>query len=248
MTIIIFHRSSSAHHDSKDARPVLSMLEGVMRKFLLIVPLLAVAGGCVYPTQSLSARYPGQRPMYPRPIGPQLDMTSLPIGRWDNVMMSGVGTPLMVLMMNGKTASGEVVSATSDMVRLRVASGEVEIAAPDVMRIDRLVGRTRDAVKDTARGAAFGAGVVGVLGLVAGHVPPARLFGAGAIVGGYQNYELAGLARGATTIYLAEAADPDFAAAAAVQAAGRSPAARFGAERPCGPGVPCAPKICYGPR
>src|SRR5215212_6923065 len=119
----------------------------------------------------------------------------MPIGRWDNVMMSGVGTPLMVLMLNGKTASGELVNATSDTVRLRVASGQVEIAASDVMRIDRLVGPTRDAVKDSARGAAFGAGVVGVLGLVTGHVPPPRLFGAGAIVGGFQNYELAGLAR-----------------------------------------------------
>jgi hypothetical protein len=225
------------------------MLEGVMRKFLLIVPLLGVAAGCVYPAQSLSAGYPGQRPIYPRPVGRQFGMAALPIGRWDNVMMSGVGTPLMVLMMNGTTAFGEVVSATSDTLRLRVASGELEIAASEVMRVDRLVGRAPDAVKDTARGAAFGAGVVGVLGLITGHVPPARLFGVGAIVGGYQNHELAGLARGAATIYLAEAAVPAAAAAAeAGEAAEHSPAARLGPERPCGPGVPCVPRIRYRSR
>jgi hypothetical protein len=102
-------------------------------------------------------------------------------------------------------------------------------------------------VKDGARGAAFGAGVVGVLGLITGHVPPPRLFGAGAIVGAYQNYELAGLARGATTIYLAESAMPAIAAAA--EAAGQSPAARVGSRRLCGPrGESCVPTFRYRSR
>ena len=195
-----------------------------MRKFLFLVPLVGLSTACVYPAQSLSRPYPGQSVMYPRPVGPQVDVASLPIGRWDNVMMSGVGTPVMVLTMDGGQPPGEIVTATSDTLRLRVASGEVEIAAADVMRVDRLAGGPRQVVKDGARGAAFGAGVVGVLGLITGHVPPPRLFAAGGIVGDVPELELASLARGATTIYLAESAAP--AVAAAVKAAGQSPAAR----------------------
>jgi hypothetical protein len=184
-----------------------------MKKLLLIIPFMGLTVGCAYPVQSLPG-YSGQRPMYPRTPGPQFNLASLPIGRWDNVMMTAVGTPLLVLMMDGTTATGNVVAATSDSLRLRVASGEVELAAADVMRVDRLSGGARNVVKDGARGAAFGAGVVGVLGLIAGHMPPPRLFAAGGIVGAHQSIELAGLARGSSTIYLAESAVPGVAAAA----------------------------------
>ena len=205
-----------------------------MKKLLLMVPLIGLTAGCAYPVQSLTGAYAGQRPMYPRAPGPQFNLASLPIGRWDNVMMTAVGTPLLVLMMNGTTATGEVVAATNDMLRLRVASGEVDLAAADVMRVDRLAGGTRSAVKDATRGAAFGAGVVGVLGLIAGHAPPPRVFAAGAIIGAQQNVELSGLARGASTIYLAEAAAP---AVVPPGPDGVSPAARAGSRGRCGPGV-----------
>jgi hypothetical protein len=198
------------------------MLEEVMKKLLLLIPVLTLAAGCVYPTRSLPGAYGRQRPMYPRAVGPQIDLATLPIGRWDNVMMSAVGTPLMVLMMNGPTASGTVVSATSAALRLRVASGEVDLAAAEVMRVDRLAGGPHSVVKDGARGAAFGAGVVGVLALIAGHMPPPRLFAAGAIVGAHQNIHLAGLAPGATTIYLAEAAVPPETAASTDEEGARS--------------------------
>nr|MDP9323165.1 hypothetical protein [Acidobacteriota bacterium] len=158
-----------------------------MKKLLLIVPLIGLTAGCAYPVQSLPGAYAGQRPMYPRAPGPQFNLASLPIGRWDNVMMTAVGTPLLVLMMNGTTATGEVVAATNDTLRLRVASGEVTFAAADVMRVDRLSGGARSGIKDGARGAAFGAGVVGVLALIAGQAPPARVFAAGAIIGAEQN-------------------------------------------------------------
>jgi hypothetical protein len=200
-----------------------------MKKLLLIVPFIGITAGCVYPAQSLSGFYPGQRPMYPRTPGPQFNLASLPIGRWDNVMMTAVGTPLLVLLMNGTTVTGDVVAATSDSLRLRVASGEVELAAADVMRVNRLSGGARNVGKDGARGAAFGAGVVGVMGLIAGHMPPPRLFAAGGIIGAQQNIELGGLARGSSTIYLAEAAVP-----AVVRAA--SPAAGDGSPGPCPPG------------
>jgi hypothetical protein len=212
-----------------------------MKKLLLIVPFMGLTVGCAYPVQSLPGGYSGQRPMYPRTPGPQFNLASLPIGRWDNVMMTAVGTPLLVLMMDGTTATGDVVAATSDSLRLRVASGEVDLAAADVMRVDRLSGGARNVVKDGARGAAFGAGVVGVMGLIAGHMPPPRLFAAGGIVGAHQSIELAGLARGSSTIYLAESAVPAVAGAAA------PPPARAGSRGPCAVGfVRCNPQVRFG--
>jgi len=206
-----------------------------MKKLVLILPMIGLTAGCVYPAQSLSG-YPRQRPMYPRAAGPQFDLASLPVGRWDNVMMTAVGTPLLVLMKNGTTASGDVVSATSETLRLRVASGEADLAADEVMRVDRLSGGARSVVKDGARGAAFGAGVVGVLGLIVGHVPPPRLFAAGAIVGAEQNAQLGSLARGSVTIYLAEGAIP---------AASAPPAAPVARRGPCVPGVSCNPQLRF---
>jgi hypothetical protein len=219
-----------------------------MKRLSLIVSCIVLTTGCAVPLQPLAGAYPagayGQRPLYPRPIGPQVNLGSLPVGRWDNVMMSAVGTPLVVLMMNGTTANGELVSATSESVRLHVASGEVDLEAADVMRVDRVTGGARDAVKDGVRGAAFGAGVVGVLGLIAGHVPPPRLFAAGGIIGAEQNIELARLVKGATTIYLAESAAPQVAAAATAMR--QSPASRVGARGPCGAGNPtCNSQIRY---
>ena len=58
-----------------------------------------------------------------------------------------VGTPLLVLTMNGTTATGDLAAATHDAVRLRVASGEVEFTVADVMRVDRLSGGQRDLVR-----------------------------------------------------------------------------------------------------
>src|SRR3954470_24860897 len=156
-----------------------------MKRVILLLPLVAVLGGCVYP-RSLSSRDPGQYPFRPRPYGPQVNFGALPVGRWDNVMMTAVGTPLFVLMMNGNTASGDVVSVTDETLRLHVASGDVDLAAANVMRVDRVSTR-RDVVKDGARGAAYGAAVVGVLGLIVGHVPPARIFAAGGTFAGGGN-------------------------------------------------------------
>jgi hypothetical protein len=203
-----------------------------MKKLLSIVPLIGLVAGCACPVQSLPGAYAGQRPMYPRAPGPQFNLASLPVGRWDNVMMTAVGTPLLVLMMNGTTATGDVIAATNDTLRLRVASGEVTFAAAGVMRVDRLSAGARSAVKDGVRGAAFGAGVVGVLALIAGQAPPARVFAAGAIIGAEQNVEFGSLARGATTIYLAEAAAP---AVVPADPDGASPAARAGSRGRCGP-------------
>jgi hypothetical protein len=182
-----------------------------MKKLLLtVVPLAMLSTACVpgaYPMQTFPGRYGGY------PAGPAYDparfiAAPLPVGRWDNVMMLAVGTPVQVLEMNGGLASGQVVSADSTTLRLGAASGVVEIAAADVMRIDRVEGKANSVEREAWKGAAIGAGAVGVLGLVTGRMPDPRLFLAGAVVGGYNQVVLTGAPRGAVTIYLAAAAAP----------------------------------------
>jgi len=212
-----------------------------MKRLVLLLPVILLAGGCAYPSASYPGGFASPYSMRPRTYGPQVNLGPLPIGRWDNVMMTAVGTPLFVLMMNGSTASGDVVSASVDTLRLHVASGEVELAASEVMRVDRMSGVRRNAVKDGARGAAFGAGVVGVMALIAGQAPPARVFAAGAIVGAEQNLEATAAPRGATTIYLAGGPAP-----AGAPAGGQYAAPRGAARGPCAPGVSaCNSQVRY---
>ena len=177
-----------------------------MKRAILLIPLVTVVGGCVYTHPSTTSGFAGQYGTHPRPYGPQLNWP-LPVGRWDNVMMTAVGTPLFVLMMNGDTASGEVVQTTRDNLRLHVAAGEVDLPASGIMRVDRVT-TNRSVVKDGARGAAYGAALVGVLGLIVGHVPPPRLFAAGGIIGANQNVQDSLASRGATIIYLARGIVP----------------------------------------
>jgi hypothetical protein len=184
-----------------------------MKKLVAVLFLTTLTTACAtagYPLQSMPPSYPGDsgymgRPMYgPPPMGPaaSFQMPVLPIGRWDNVMMLAPGTPVQVLLMDGGMATGLVTRADSTSLSLKVAAGEVELASTRVMRIDRL-SSTESAVKDGAKGAALGAGVVGVIGLIAGKVPPARLFAAGGIIGAYNNVEVGLAARRNATIYLA---------------------------------------------
>jgi len=214
-----------------------------MKRVILLVPLVAVLGGCAYPGAALSSRYPGQYPLRPRPYGPQVNFGGLPVGRWDNVMMTAVGTPLFVLMMNGDTASGEVVSATNENLRLHVAAGEVDLAASNIMRVDRVT-TNRDVVKDGAHGAAYGAAFVGVMGLIVGHVPPARLFAAGGIIGASQSVQDSLARRGATTIYLARGIVPPGPGPQA--GAPEPPSPRMGPSGPCGfGGSACNSQVRY---
>jgi hypothetical protein len=189
--------------------------EVVMRKRLIVMWLLTLGTMACSP-----AGYPLGTPfnsLDSRRIGPAYQIPApLPVGRWDNVMMLPPAALVEVLLMDGSLAAGPIVSAAVDHVRLRTASGEVDLLAKDVMRVDRQARPTEGAVRNGARGAAFGAGVIGVIGLVAGKVPPARLFLAGGIVGGQQNIELNRLGAGSSIVYLAPAVFP-----------GRAPAAQY---------------------
>ena len=214
-----------------------------MKRITVMIPFLLAATGCVYPSATTPRPYSGLRP-YPGSYGPQVQLGYLPVGRWDNVMMTAVGTPLFVLTMDGGTATGEIVSSTIDNLRLRVASGDVDLAAADIVRVDRLRGANRDLVKDGARGAAYGVAVVGVLGLIAGIVPPAHLFAAGGIIGANQNVQDSLAARGATMIYLARGIVPS--GPGPQQGTPQTPSPGMGPRGPCGyGGSACNPQVRY---
>jgi hypothetical protein len=182
-----------------------------MRKLLAVVTLATLTSACAtagYPYQQLPpGYYPGSRVYGPQMGLPPYQPAVQPIGRWDNVMMLAAGTTVQVLLMDGGVATGRVAAADSSSLSLRVVSGNVELASAKIVRIDRLDG-PESAVKDGAKGAALGAGVVGVLGLIAGKAPPARLFAAGGIIGAYNNVELGQAARRNAIIYLAAAVAP----------------------------------------
>jgi hypothetical protein len=179
-----------------------------MTKILAVPTLAMMTTACVpaaYPRQPMAPGYYAGGAMY----GPaaRYQPAALPIGRWDNVMMLATGTSVRVLLMDGGIATGRMVAADASKLRVRVASGEVDLASERIMRVDRLE-TSGSVVSDGAKGAAFGAGFVGVLGLMAGRVPPARVFAAGGISGAYHNAELGAAARGPATIYLAPAVAP----------------------------------------
>jgi hypothetical protein len=118
-------------------------------------------------------------------------------------MMLPAGAFVSVLLVDGSRPAGTIVSAAVDRLRIQTASGDVELLSSDVMRVDRQTAPVRSAVHDGARGAALGAGVVGVVGLIVGRVPPPRMFLAGGIIGGYQNVQLNRLSETASIVYLA---------------------------------------------
>jgi hypothetical protein len=171
------------------------------KRIVVMVSLTLVATACSpagYPMGTAFNPYGYQR------TGPTYQVPAqLPVGRWDNVMMLPVGALIQVLLIDGSKPAGPIVSAAVDRVRIHTAGGDVELPSRDVVRVDRQIAPVRSAVQDGARGAAFGAGVVGVLGLISGRVPPPRMFLAGGIIGAEQNVELNRLAGGASIIYLA---------------------------------------------
>jgi hypothetical protein len=183
-----------------------------MKIALLIIPLAAAAAttACVpmYGAQAMHGAPVAYPPYQPAVYGPSIPVGAMTpsVGRWDNVMMLPYGASLDVLTADGRRMSAEFVAATSTLVRVQSASGEIEIPAQGVIRIDRWLGGAegaRSVARDAARGAAVGAGAIGVLGLLVGHMPPAHTFVGGAIAGGYDNAQAGRALRHSITVYLA---------------------------------------------
>src|SRR3990172_8142723 len=168
----------------------------------------ATAAACVpggYPMRGVPGPYGMARP-YPSIYG--APPASIAVGRWDNVMLLPPATPVLVLMMDGRKAGGQFLSADAVTVKVLTPSGEVALAASDVMRVDKVPGEaSRDYVNAGARGAAVGAGLVGVAALFAGHLPPARVFAGGAILGAGQSLSDTAVVRTPVTIYLASSTE-----------------------------------------
>lgn len=122
------------------------------------------------------------------------------IGRWDNVMMLPPGSHVVVLLMDGTRAEGDIAAASATALKVTVAAGDVELPVDRVARVDRINDSTR--LQRAVSGAVHGLGAVGLLGLLSGQLPPPRVFAgagiAGADMGIHANRE-----PGAETVYVA---------------------------------------------
>ena len=170
-----------------------------MKKLLIVLIPSLLTTGCasaIYTAAALSARSRRAEYRYERPAEPS------PVGRWDNVMMLEPGTPLKVLTMDGTVITGNFITANNRTLRLDTPNIEA-LAMTDVMRVDRLGVPSKTVVREGAKGAALGAGVVGVAGLMLGVAPPPRVFAGSAILGGYMGAADAAGAPGRGTIYVA---------------------------------------------
>jgi len=180
-----------------------------MKKALMIIPFAAAAttAACV---PMYGGALNGVTPAYPyRPAvyGPSMPIpTGSPVGRWDHVMMLPRGASIEVLTADGQRTAAAFVTATNSIVRVHTDAGETEIAADTVIRVDRWYGGPAGAAsvaRDAGKGAAVGAGAIGVLGLLVGAAPPARVVAAGAIAGAYNSAETGRAVRRTITVYLA---------------------------------------------
>lgn len=177
-----------------------------MKKLLCLFPLSILISGCVaasYPMAQGPAGLPVRPAASPQPM--RFQVGALPIGRWDNVMMLAPGSTVQVLMADGAVTTGRVAGASIGSLRVRVASGDVDLPAADVMRVDRLKEPGAGPVRDGVKGAAWGAGIVAVTGLIVGRMPPPRVLAAGAAIGANQGVQYGRMGPDATTIYLSPA-------------------------------------------
>src|SRR3972149_3708381 len=90
----------------------------------------ATAAACVpggYPMRGVPGPYGMARP-YPSVRG--APPASIGVGRWDNVMLLPPATPVLVLMMDGRKAGGQFLSADAVTVKVLTPSGGVALAGP----------------------------------------------------------------------------------------------------------------------
>jgi len=171
-----------------------------MKKLMMILIPVMLTTGCapgLYTAAAMTRPRPAARIHVERPAEPP------PVGRWDNVMMLEPGTPVKVLTMDGTVVTGRFLTANT--VTLRIESAQTtSLAVANVMRVDRLGTAPGIVAREGAKGAALGAGVAGVIGLLVGVAPPPRVFAGAAVIGAYQGAAGAAGIPGPGTIYLAE--------------------------------------------
>jgi len=153
---------------------------------VLLVTLLATGCAPMY-TGAIAAGGPLRpRAASTRPYEPP------PIGRWDAVMSLRKASTISVLTNDGSTRTAVFAGATVDSLILVGSVSDISIQRLQVVRVDlvRASGRGESMARDAAVGGLVGAVTAGVgLALIpflaSGDVwvPPARVWGVGAILG-----------------------------------------------------------------
>lgn len=142
--------------------------------------------------------------------GPAPEMP--PIGRWDQVMSLRPGVTIALLLADGTTREGQFVKASVRSVAFVAESGEAQLSREDVIRVDLVRGLPtgRDTAKAVAIGAAqgallAGASVAAIPYLLSGDfwLPPARIWGFGAVAGGLRAGQADARERMPRTLYIA---------------------------------------------
>lgn len=151
-----------------------------------LVTLLATGCAPIY-TGAMAAGGPFRpRGAAARPYEPP------PIGRWDAVMSLEKASTISVLTTDGGTRTAVFAGATVDSLTLVGSVADISIPRVEVVRVDlvRASGRGASMARDAAVGGLVGAVTAGVgLALIpflaSGEVwvPPARVWGVGAILG-----------------------------------------------------------------
>ena len=176
----------------------------------LAVPMCVLLSGCV------AARHhtgpppggPSARPvMSLSPLVPGYAGVS-PIGRWDVVMTLEPGHAVQVLMPDATVVKGTVVGVTFSSLRVRAGAGDLDLPATDVMRVDSVIAPGPGPLRNGAVGAAWGVGLVALVGLVVGRVPPAGAFVGTAALAANQSIQYGRRPRDPVTIYVSPAMVP----------------------------------------
>lgn len=153
---------------------------------ILLVSVLATGCGPI-----VTGALAGAGPLRPRGV-PTQPYQPPPIGRWDAVMSLARSSMIGVLTTDGTTHTAVFVAATVDSLILAGRDRSVSIPRQEIVRIDlvRAPGRATSVAKAAAAGALTGAAVAGVgVALIpfsaSGELwlPPARVWGVGALVG-----------------------------------------------------------------
>lgn len=170
-----------------------------MTKLLTVLIPCILATGCAPGLYAAAAMGSPRRASH---VHVERTAAPAPVGRWDNVMMLEPGAPLKVLTMDGTVVTGRFVTANTATLRIDAAP-TTTLDMVNVMRVDLIGTASATLGREGAKGAAVGAGVAGVAGLLIGVTPPPRVFAGAAILGAYHGAATAAGTPGPGTVYLA---------------------------------------------
>ncbi|HXG55208.1 MAG TPA: hypothetical protein VNJ03_07480 [Vicinamibacterales bacterium] len=179
-----------------------------MKRVIGLAVVMAVSVGTTGCAPMLAAgmfAHPRQARGGPAPAMP-------PIGRWDQVMSLRPGATIAMLTADGTTRAGQFVKASVRSVAFVAESGEIELPREEIIRVDlvRALPSGHRTAKTVVTGAAqgallAGASVAALPYLLTGNLwlPPARIWGFGAVAGGLKAGQGDAHERMPRTVYIA---------------------------------------------